>query len=164
MTTTASQAVLDAAVRSGRVDAEPSLPEAIAPARRKIILAIDAHTRHAHETVGVLPYGRIHGIFLYAVCRGYEAAYYWRTGGDYEVSTAEMFTGEVPCNVSDEMFGRLREIPLADELFDGFTKWAAAHAGTLDKDADVFAPIMDALSMSYNVAYAVGLRVLDGDA
>jgi len=160
LTKTAPEAVLDAAVEAGRVEGRPDMPAELAPAQRKIILAIDAHTRHAHETVGSLPYGRIHCIFLYAVCRGYEAAYYWHTGGDYEVSTAGMFSGEVQCNVSDEMIARLREIPLADELFAGFTKWAAAHAGTLGKDADPFTPLMNALDMAYRVAYAVGLRIL----
>jgi hypothetical protein len=158
--TTAAQAVLDAAIKAGRVEGACQMPAELAPARRKIILAVETHTRRAHESVGSLPYGRIHCVFLYTVCRGYEAAYYWRAGGDYEVSTAGMFTGEVQCNVSDEMIERLRDIPLADELFEGFTKWAAAHAGTLGKDADPFSPLMDALDMAYRVAYAVGLRIL----
>ncbi len=158
-----TQAVLDAAGEAGRVSGRPELPPELVGARRRIILAIETHARRAHESIGSLPFGRIHCAFLYTVCRGYEAAYYWHTGQDYEVSTAGMFTGEVQCNVSDEMIAHIREIPLADELFGGFTKWAAGHAGTFADGADPFEPLMDALGAAYVVAYAVGLRFLQSD-
>jgi len=157
---TAPQAVLDAAITGGRLEGRPQLAPELAPAQQKIMLAVEANTRRAHEKIGSLPFGRIHCLFLYAVCRGYEAAYHWHTGDDYEVSTAGMFSGEVECNVGDEMIARLREIPLADELFGGFTQWAAANAGTFTEDSDPLVPLMDALAMAYRIAYAVGLRIL----
>lgn len=161
MTTKAApQAVLDAAVEAGRISTEPKLPPELVSAQRRILLAIETHARRAHETIGSLPFGRIHGVFLYAVCRGYEAAYYWHTGQDYQVSTAGMFTGEVQCNVSDDMIAHVREIPLTDELFEAFTEWAAETAGTFADGADPFEPLIDALSAAYVVAYAVGLRFL----
>lgn len=159
-TMTAPQALLDAAIEAGRVDACPRLAPEMLAGQQRILLAVEAHTRRAHETVGSLPFGRIHCIFLYAVCRGYEAAYYWHTGGDYEVSTAGMFTGEVQCNVSDEMIAHVRAIPLADELFAAFTNWAAANAGTYGDGADPLTPLIDALGMAYRVACAVGLQFL----
>jgi len=159
-TTSAPQAVLDAAVDAGRISTTPKLAPELVTAQRRILLAIETHARRAHETIGSLPFGRIHGVFLYAVCRGYEAAYYWHTGQDYQVSTAGMFSGEVQCNVSDEMIAHVREIPLADELFEAFTKWAADNAGKLPDRADPFEPMMDALTATYNVAYAVGIRFL----
>jgi len=160
MDKTAPQAVLDAAAEAGRVEGMCQLPQEIRPAQRKIMLAVETHTRRAHETVGSLPFGRIHGVFLYVVCRGYEAAYYWHTGDDYEVSVAGMFSGEVQCNVSDKMIAQVRDIPLSDELFAGFTQWAATHAGMLGEGADPIVPLMDALNMVYRVAFAVGLRLI----
>jgi len=159
---TAPQTVLDAAIEAGRVETCPRLAPELLAAQQRILLAIETHTRRAHETVGSLPFGRIHCIFLYAVCRGYEAAYYWHTGGDYEVSHAGMFSGEVQCNVSDEMIAHIRGIPLADELFAAFQDWAAANAGTFRDGADPLAPLMDALGMAYRVACAVGLRFMQG--
>ena len=164
MTKTAPQTVLEAAIEAGRVDACPRLAPELLAAQRRILLAVETHTRRAHETVGALPFGRIHCIFLYAVCRGYEAAYYWHTGADYEVSTAGMFTGEVQCNVSDGMIARVRKIPLADELFAAFSSWAAANAGTFADGADPLTPLMDALGVAYRVAFAIGLRFMQGPA
>ncbi len=159
-TISAPQTVLDAAIEAGRIPTAPKLAPELVSARRRILLAIETHARRAHETIGSLPFGRIHGVFLYAVCRGYEAAYYWHTGDDYEISTAGMFTGEVQCNVSDEMIAHIREIPLADELFEAFTKWAADNAGTFTNGADPFEPMMDALAAVYDVAYAIGITFL----
>ena len=162
MAETAPQTVLDAAIEAGRIETCPRLAPELLAAQQRILLAIETHTRRAHETVGSLPFGRIHCIFLYAVCRGYEAAYYWHTGGDYEVSHAGMFSGEVQCNVSDEMIAHIRGIALADELFAAFQDWAAANAGTFRDGADPLAPLMDALGMAYSVACAVGLRFMQG--
>lgn len=162
-TKSAPQALLDAAVAAGRISGRPELAPELVGAQRRILLAVETHARRAHETVGSLPFGRIHGLLLYAVCRGYEAAYYWHTGGDYQVSTAGMFTGEVQCDVSDEMIAHVREIPLADELFEAFQKWAAGNAGTFTDGADPFEPLMDALGAAYRAAYAVGLRFLQPD-
>ena len=134
-TKTAAQTVLDAAIEAGRVEVCPRLAPQLLAGQQRILLAVETHTRRAHETVGSLPFGRIHCLFLYAVCRGYEAAYYWHTGGDYEVSTAGMFTGEVQCNVSDAMIAHVRGIPLADELFGAFTSWAAAIKARRDMNA-----------------------------
>lgn len=164
ITRTAPQSLLDAAIAAGRVEACPRLDPELLATQQRILLAVEAHTRRAHETIGTLPFGRIHGIFLYAVCRGYEAAYYWHAGGDYEVSTAGMFSGEVQCNVSDEMIARIREMPLADELFAAFASWSAANAGTFADGADPLVPLMDALGMAYRVAFAVGLAFMRGRA
>jgi len=163
-TKTAPQTVLDAAIEAERVENCPQLAPEMLAAQQRIILAIETHTRRAHETVGSLPFGRIHCLFLYAICRGYEAAYYWHTGDDYEVSTAGMFAGEVQCNVGDEMIAHVRGIPLADELFGAFANWAAANAGTFKDGADPLVPLMDALGMAYRVACAVGERFLRGRA
>ncbi len=159
-TKSAPQAVVDAAIEAGRISSGPELPSELVSAQRRILLAIETHARRAHETIGSLPFGRIHGVFLYAICRGYEAAYYWHTGDDYEISTAGMFTGEVQCNVSDDMIAHIRQIPLADELFEAFTKWVAENAGTFTDKVDPFEPLMDALGTTYDIAYTVGLRFL----
>jgi hypothetical protein len=73
-----------------------------------------------------------------------------------------MFSGEVQCNVSDEMIAHIRGIALADELFAAFQDWAAANAGTFKDGADPLVPLMDALGMAYRVACAVGLRFMHG--
>jgi len=158
--TSAPQTVVDAAIEAGRISVAPQLAPELVSAQRRILLLIETHARRAHETIGSLPFGRMHAVFLYAVCRGYEAAYYWHTDQDYEVSTAGMFTGEVQCNVSDEMIAHIREIPLADELFEAFTKWAAKNAGTFNDGSDPFEPMIDALAAVYNVAYAIGIRFM----
>ena len=59
--------------------------------KEKIFVTIRRLAETYVESTKELPFAKIHAMFLFVTCRGYEAAYHYHNNSDYKINPNEIF-------------------------------------------------------------------------
>ncbi len=146
--------MLDTARAKGYLESEALsiVPELLGNEER-IIAYMNHLIEERIQQRGTLPFKEVHCLFLYAVCRGYEAAYHWQVGDEYDIKPDGMFDGRVSCQVSFELAGQLKTKPLADDLFLPFQQWCMENPGfAAENKIHNLLPLQTCLQYAYRIA------------
>jgi|GEM_PF-1922589 hypothetical protein len=128
----------------------------------KIIAWMNHLVQERIDTTGTLQFQEIHSTFLFAVCRGYEAAYHWKKGDTYDIKPDGLFDGRVSCQISFALSEALTQKPLADDLFYAFQDWCANHPNyCARRSLPLLLPLQTCWQYAYRIATHQALACME---
>jgi len=113
------------------------------------------------ESAKALSFAKIHAMFLFATCRGYEAAYHFHNNTDYQINPNDLFAESTECNISETLLKKVFPVELHTNMFNGFQNWSLINITYCkDNNIDPLDPLLEALEITYTTAINIAIQHL----
>ena len=127
----------------------------------KILATIKRLAQTYIESTKALPFNKIHAMFMFTTCRGYEAAYHFYNNTDYNINPNDLFSDTTECDVSESLLTQIAPIELHTNLFNGFQNWSLKNITYCkDNGIDPLEPLLEALNITYSTAINIAFSHL----
>lgn len=147
--------------RQNLFSAAPVEISALNENKEKIFVTIRRLAETYVESTKELPFAKIHAMFLFVTCRGYEAAYHYHNNSDYKINPNEIFSESTECNISASLLTQVVPVELHTNMFNGFQNWSLKNITYCkDNHIDPLDPLLEALNITYTTAINILMQHL----